>query len=140
MLFILVLTLTGCSKKLTCKNSTESFGTILETETTINYKWNKVDYINVTFGITAKSDEMKKNWSVAKATFSKTYEEKEEEGLKVKTSSDDTNYKYLISIDVDPKKAKKEDLEKYSLQGLVGANYKINDAKKDLEKEGYTCK
>lgn len=140
---LLVLFVTGCSfgktETLTCTNTQNVSGIKIDSNAKISFKGNVVSDLVLTMDISATSDLMKQSWSIVEETYNKQYAAVEKDGVKVTTKSDASNYKYTITIQADPTKAKKEDLDKYGMGSLAGAKDTIDNTKKDLEAAGFVC-
>ncbi len=134
----------GCSfggtKELVCTNTQSESGLSIASTAAMSFKSNKIANVKLTMDITPDSDLMKDNWKLVEDAYNDLYAPVDKDGVKVSTNVDSVNKKYTIIIESDPTKVSKEDLEKYGMADLAGAEDTYEQAKKDLESEGYTCK
>ena len=134
----------GCSiggtKELVCTNTQSESGVKVFSTAAMSFKSNKIDHVKLSMDITPDSDLMKENWKLVEDAYNELYASVDKDGVKVSTNVDSANKKYTIIIESDPAKASKEDLEKYGMSDLAGAEDTYEQAKKYLESEGYSCK
>lgn len=135
---------TGCGnnspKTLVCTTTENSSGLKMDQEITAVFKGKKVDSLKLTVDSKADDDAIKENWDSFAEILKEQFAGKDAEGIKVSTDNDKDNYSYKVTIDVDVTKASDKDLKEFNLDGIADAQDSIEDAKKDLETAGYTCK
>ncbi len=135
---------TGCGnnspKTLVCTTTENSSGLKMDQEITAVFKGKKVDSLKLTVDSKAEDDAIKENWDSFASILKEQFSGKDAEGIKVTTKDDKKNYSYKVEINVDVTKAADKDLKEFNLNGIADAKDSIDDAKKDLEKAGYTCK
>jgi hypothetical protein len=131
--FILVLLVSGCTKvKLTC-NKTESWIHTFDFNQEIIFKKEKMDLVTQTVKITSKK-ELDEEYT--------KYKEKEEEYSSKKGITfgvNKTEEGVLVSLEIDTEKTGKSDLEEFGFPKEV-LDLNIEQIKKKMEDEGYTCK
>lgn len=136
---------TGCSlgggeKNLVCTNTQSESGVNIVSTAEMNFKSDKINNVKLTMDVTPESDLMKNNWSYVEDAYDDLYKDVTKDGLKVSTKVDSENKKYSIIIEADPAKVTKEDLSKYGMGDIAGAEDTYAQKKSDFESEGYTCK
>lgn len=141
---ILLLLCTGCSigggKDLSCTYTESNEGLNVKSTIDMHFESNVVNNVKFTMNISPESEDMKDNWSYVEAAYNDKYASIEKDGLKVSNNADSKNKIYTITIEANPQKATKEDLEKYGMGDLAGATDTYEIAKNGLEDEGYSCK
>lgn len=137
-----LLFVTGCgtTKTLTCTNSQETSGIVINSEAKMNFKMERINNLVLTMEVIGESDLMKNNWDAVAKEFDKKYAPVEKDGLKISNKSDPSNYKYTIIVEADPAKVSSSDLSPYGMSSLAGAKDTYKDAKKGLEDAGFECK
>ena len=114
LILMLLLLVTGCKKNLTCTLNTKEDG--YKTETKVVYNKNKngtLDNVTVTSTMTFDSEELAKNWfNVLKSINESNSEIKQEKN------------KIIVK----------------NVQDYSNSTEKIDEIKKQMESDGYTCK
>ncbi len=131
--------LLGGGKKLNCSSKSSFSG--MEMEQSVEYKFNKKGTkiktasttINVKLPSSTSDDQVE---TVYKSAQEECDEYKDIKGVSCKVSKKDKTIKETVTIDVG--KISDADAEKVDLD--LDDNYNFDDAKKDLESSGYTCK
>lgn len=131
--FILVLLVSGCSKvKLTC-TKTENWIHTFDFNQEIIFKKEKMDLVTQTVKITSKK-ELDEEYT--------TYKSKEKEYASkdgITFGVDKIEDGLFVSLEIDTEKAGKKDLEDFGFpKGVLDLN--VEQIKKKMEDEGYTCK
>lgn len=142
VLFLFVFLLTGCGaseKTLVCTKVQEQSGLEIGQEISMTFKKDKVDSINMKVDSKAVDDKIKENWKVFASAMDEQYKDNKLEGLSLKTTNDEKNYNYRVTMDIDLNKVTKESLSKYNLSSIVKSKEKLNDVKKLAEKDEYKC-
>lgn len=132
----LALVLSGCGKTetLTCTMSQDESGMAMNSKIEAVFEGNEVTKLNL--NIDAKVDESLSSYvPTMKSVIESQYEKYKKEGATVKVTSKDNTIKADLSFDL--KKMSDEDKEELDLIDTKGTK---EASKKDLEKEGYTCK
>lgn len=143
LLFLVMLLVTGCgsnTKKLTC--TMNSPGTNMNAASTVVYTFDEdgklltvkgdVDFKDI------EIDDLESNWPNIVEQFVSQNEPVEEEGFKRTVSSDDNNYIFTVTIEIDYSKVSSETLMKYSSEDYSKKTY--DEIKELSESEGATCK
>ena len=139
----IVVLASGCgnSKKLTCSMKDDMSGMETSQNVTVNFKDEKVEKINLSIDFSITDDSIKENFDEFSKMLDEQYENMESSSaVKLTTKSDKKNYKYNVTININAKDAKEEDLDQYGMSNLVDSKVSIEDAKKEFEDLGYTCK
>lgn len=140
LLALLVVTGCGSGKKLTCTKEESSSGIDMKQTITVNFEKDKVSKVKLSLNSKATNETIKSNWNLFAETLGKQFSSSSKEGIKITTKNDSKNYSYLIELEVDVNKAKKEDLEEYDMEDVLDSTESYDDLKKDFEGEGYSCK
>lgn len=128
-------------KTLTCTNSEEDSGLVMDEKVTIKFKNNKPYSIKMDLNTKVMDEEIKQYWDLFVQTLDEQYEEFEKtDGIEITKKSDDESYTYLLTLEVDVDKAKKDDLTTLNLEDITNSNSTYEDVKKEAEKDGFTCK
>ena len=140
LLALLVVTGCGSSKKLTCTKEESSSGIDMKQTITVNFNKDKVSKVKLSLNSKATDENIKSNWNLFSEALGKQFSSSSKEGIKITTKDDSKNYTYLIELEIDVNKAKKEDLEDYDMEDILDSNESYSDLKKELEEQGYSCK
>ena len=134
VLFIALITLTGCGKKktLTCTQSSSENGFTNELKEVYHFKKDRVESATKTFSVVAEGDfaqyidDYKNSAQTTADDYNKT------NGFKAKIESD--NNKISVTVEMDPSKMDETNYK----ENNMGENY--DSLKSILTDEGYTCK
>ncbi|MGE5456251.1 MAG: hypothetical protein ACM3O4_04020 [Ignavibacteriales bacterium] len=130
---ILMLVVSGCGKtKLTC-TKTENWIHTLDFNQEVVFKKEKIDSVTQTVKIT--SEEQLDNEYETYKKKEKEYASKE--GITFEVSKIEEGL--FVSLEIDTEKAAKTDLEEFGFPKDV-LNLTVEQVKKKMEDEGYTCK
>ena len=142
ILAISVLFITGCGnqKTLTCSMSEEDDGLSMNQELNVVYEEDKIANVRMSMDAKITDDQYQEYWDMFVSTMESQYEEKNADGIKVSTKSNDDNYTFNITLDVDLEKASADDLATYDLEDLADETATYEELKEQLEESGYTCK
>ena len=142
ILAISVLFITGCGnqKTLTCSMSEEDDGLSMNQELNVVYEEDKIANVRMSMDAKITDDQYQEYWDMFVSMMESQYEEKNADGIKVSTKSNDNNYTFNITLDVDLEKASADDLATYDLEDLADETATYEELKDQLEESGYTCK
>ena len=142
ILAISVLFITGCGnqKTLTCSMSEEDDGLSMNQELNVVYEEDKIANVRMSMDAKITDDQYQEYWDMFVSMMESQYEEKNADGIKVSTKSNDDNYTFNITLDVDLEKASADDLATYDLEDLADETATYEELKEQLEESGYTCK
>ena len=142
ILAISVLFITGCGnqKTLTCSMSEEDDGLSMNQELNVVYEEDKIANVRMSIDAKITDDQYQEYWDMFVSMMESQYEEKNADGIKVSTKSNDDNYTFNITLDVDLEKASADDLATYDLEDLADETATYEELKEQLEESGYTCK
>ena len=142
ILAISVLFITGCGnqKTLTCSMSEEDDGLSMNQELNVVYEEDKIANVRMSMDAKITDDQYQEYWDMFVSMMESQYEEKNADGIKVSTKSNDNNYTFNITLDVDLEKASADDLATYDLEDLADETATYEELKEQLEESGYTCK
>ena len=142
ILAISVLFITGCGnqKTLTCSMSEEDDGLSMNQELNVVYEEDKIANVRMSMDAKITDDQYQEYWDMFVSMMESQYEEKNADGIKVSTKSNDDNYTFNITLDVDLEKASADDLATYDLEDLADETATYEELKDQLEESGYTCK
>lgn len=139
VLALSIATLSGCVgevKTLECTKTSDSEGMKMNELIKAEFNGNKVTNIdmNISFDITGQQDGFAKTLEDSlKKSFDEEYGNKKGVDYKVNTTSKEVGVSIKMELD------KMTDADKKELN-VEGGYDTYDDSKKDLEKEGYTCK
>lgn len=139
VLALSIATLSGCVgevKTLECTKTSDSEGMKMNELIKAEFNGNKVTNIdmNISFDITGQQDGFAKTLEDSlKKSFDEEYGDKKGVDYKVNTTSKEVGVSIKMELD------KMTDADKKELN-VEGGYDTYDDSKKDLEKEGYTCK
>lgn len=142
ILAISVLFITGCGnqKTLTCSMSEEDDGLSMNQELNVVYEEDKIANVRMSMDAKITDDQYQEYWDMFVSMMESQYEEKNADGIKVSTKSNDDNYTFNITLDIDLEKASADDLATYDLEDLADETATYEELKEQLEESGYTCK
>lgn len=129
----------GGGDKLTCTKTKDSSEYVQEQKMAVTVKSEKIKKMEITSDTTfnkASDKEIETNYDLLKNLYSNF----DEEGIDIEVTKDKKSVKAVISIDFD--KAKEEDVKQFTSSYSNEKNDKISidDIKKDMENDGFTCK
>ena len=141
-LFIMLMVLSaGCGKKtLTCTQETDENGMATKQEIKMVFKSDKVTSVKMDMGFSITNDQMKEYWPTMVESLENGFAIEETKGVKVETKKDDKNYKLNYIVEIDLKKASKDELTKIGLDDVADESSSYTKTKEEAEKDGYTCK
>lgn len=143
LVLLMTLFITGCgssTKKLTCTLTNP--GTNMNAYSNVEYSFDKdgkllkakgvVDFKDITI------DDLESRWESVVEQFTSQNEPVEEEGFKRSVSSDDKNFIFTVTIEIDYEKVSSETLMKYTSEDYSKMTY--DEIKELSEADGATCK
>lgn len=138
-----IMLVTGCgssnSKTLVCKNTQKQDGVDIGTTVSMTFKNEKINRVKMDVSTRLTGDDAKDLWSTFVEAMDGQNEEVDKDGVSMKVSKDDKKYEYTVTLDVNLDKADKDALATYGLDELIGDDSKLEDVKKDAEKDDFTC-
>ena len=144
-IFLCLLTLiliTGCVAKertLVCTTTETDDDMDNEQVISMTYKGNKLKHMKMEVNIKVKDSDVKNNWNMFKEEMDKNNQEFDKDGLTLKVESDDKNYEYKTTLDIDVENATEEALKEQGFDGIKDDRSTLEDSKKAAEKDGATC-
>ena len=140
MLATLVILLgfaTGCSKEkvLECSKKEDSTGMAMEQTIKTKFNKNEIKNIDVTMDVNIEDAYKEYKSSIIKSVENQYSVYKDKTGITYSVDEKDSGL--VVTIKADLKKMDDETKEELS---MVDAKADFDTAKKELEKEGYTCK
>lgn len=135
---------TGCGsndseKTLVCKNSEDMDGMTIGQTISMTFKGDELNRMKMDVSTKLTDDDAKENWDAFTELMDGQNEETKKDGITMKVTKDAKKYEYVVTVDVDIKKASKEDLDAYNLSDLTSDNGTLEDNKKEAEGNGFTC-
>jgi len=138
-LAFVVCLLAGCggnNQTLTCTMTTDDESGETKQTVTANFADDKVEKVSVEMDVKTQSEQIA---SIAFSIIEASFEEMDkEEGVDVETKLDKENIHVKMSVDYT--KVSEKFLSDNEDSGTFGKNSTLEDAKKELEEQGYTCK
>ncbi len=138
-----IMLVTGCgssnSKTLVCKNTQKQDGVDIGTTVSMTFKNEKINRVKMDVSTRLTGDDAKDLWSTFVEAMDGQNEEVDKDGVSMKVSKDDKKYEYTVTLDVNLDKADKDALATYGLDELIGDDSKLEDVKKEAEKDDFTC-
>lgn len=138
-----IMLVTGCgssnSKTLVCKNTQKQDGVDIGTTVSMTFKNEKINRVKMDVSTRLTGDDAKDLWSTFVEAMDGQNEEVDKDGVSMKVSKDDKKYEYTVTLDVNLDKADKDALATYGLDDLIGDDSKLEDVKKEAEKDDFTC-
>ena len=144
-IFLCLLTfilITGCVAKertLVCTTTETDDDMDNEQVISMTYKGNKLKHMKMEVNIKVKDSDVKNNWNMFKEEMDKNNQEFDKDGLTLKVESDDKNYEYKTTLDIDVENATEEALKEQGFDGIKDERSTLEDSKKAAEKDGATC-
>ncbi len=144
-IFLCLLTfilITGCVAKertLVCTTTETDDDMDNEQVISMTYKGNKLKHMKMEVNIKVKDSDVKNNWNMFKEEMDKNNQEFDKDGLTLKVESDDKNYEYKTTLDIDVENATEEALKEQGFDGIKDDRSTLEDSKKAAEKDGATC-
>ena len=143
ILLLILFTVSGCgtnkTKVLKCSNSSE--GTNMNSSGDVVYTFKNDKVVKATVDITFKDitvNNISSVWDSFKTQFTEQNLPVEEPGFKRTVKSDDKNYTFTVTYEIDYTKISKETMEKYEIEDYSEKTY--DELKKEALDEGYVCK
>lgn len=146
-IFILLITLiilsTGCSKKsLACTSSNKNNGISVNQKITFNFYNNKIKKVYYNVDTIGQSKNIKNNWDMIANELDNKYNQYQNDNpnLKLSTNNKTNKYTYNLSIFINLDNVTSDELKDLQLSSLSNNKVKMEDVKKDFQKNGYKCK
>ena len=140
-----VFLVAGCGKavdkeqKLVCTTTQNEDGMDIEQIISMTYKNDKLNHMTIEVNTKITDSTVQENWKMFKSSMDENNKEFDKDGVSLKISTDDQNYEYNTTLDVDVINASKEALEEQDLADLKDDNSTLESSKKEAEKDGATC-
>ena len=142
---LLVFLVAGCGKtqdkeqELVCTSTQNEDGMNIEQIISMTYKNDKLNHMTIEVNTKVTDSTVQENWEMFKSSMDENNKEFDKDGVSLKVSTDDQNYEYNTTLDVDVINASKEALEEQDLADLKDDNSTLESSKEAAEKDGATC-
>ena len=140
-----IVLITGCKtneqieQTLVCTTTENEDGMDTLETISMTYKNNKLNHMKMEVDIKITDSTVKDNWEVFKSTMDEENKEFTKDGVSLKVSTDDQNYEYKTTLDIDVLNASEEILKEQGFDGLKDDTSTIESSKEDAEKDGAIC-
>lgn len=148
MVFLSLLTivlLAGCGssqekeQKLICTINQNEEGMEAKQVISMNFKNDKLNHMTMEVTTKITDSEIQKNWEQFKEFMNEDNQEFDKDGIRLTVSSNDQNYEYTTSLDIDVENATEEALKEQGFEGLKDDKSTLEENKKEAEKDGAIC-
>ena len=141
-LFALTL-ITGCGnskeQKLICTTTESEDGMSFESVISMTYKDDKLKHMTVELNTKVTDSTIRENWEQYKEYMNESNEEFDKDGVSLKVTTDDKNYEYTTTLDIDVENAGEDILKEQGFEGLKQDKSTLEESKKDAEEDGAVC-
>ena len=148
MLFLSVMMLvllTGCGttkdveKELICTTTESEEGLDIEQVISMTYKNDKLKRMKMEVNTKITDATIKENWEEFKKSMDKDNTEFTKEGMTLKVETNDQNYEYKTTLDIDLETVSDETLKDQGFDGLKDDDSTLESTKEEAEKDGANC-
>lgn len=142
---LVVFLVAGCGKtvdkeqKLVCTSTENEDGMDIEQIISMTYKNDKLNHMTIEVNTKITDSTIQENWEMFKSSMDENNKEFDKDGVSLKVSTNDQNYEYNTTLDVDIENATKEALEEQDLEDLKDDNSTLESSKKAAEEDGAIC-
>ena len=140
-----VLLITGCGigqsneQKLVCTSTQIEDGIDATQVISMTYKNDKLNHMTMEVNTKITDSKVQENWDQFKKTMDENNKEFNKDGVILKVATNDKNYEYKITLDIDVENASEEVLKEQGFENLKDDNSTLESSKEDAEKDGFTC-
>ena len=140
-----VLLITGCGveepkeQKLVCTSTQSEEGIDASQVISMTYKNNKLNHMTMEVNTKINDSKVQENWDEFKKSMDEQNQEFDKDGVTLKVATDDQNYEYKVTLDIDVENASEEVLKEQGFEDLKDDNSTLESSKEDAEKDGFTC-
>ena len=144
VLGLMLLFVTGCGAEekeqtLVCTTKENEDGMEVEEVISMTYQNDRLKHMTMSVRTMITDSTVQENWEAFKAAMDEDNQEFEEEGIRLDVETDDQNYEYKTTLDIDVDKASEESLEAQGFEGLKEDRSTLKDSKDSAEKDGAVC-
>ena len=142
---LMVLLITGCGvgeskeQKLVCTSTQSEDGIDASQVISMTYKNDKLNHMIMEVNTKITDSKVQKNWDEFKKSMDEQNQEFDKDGVSLKVATDDQNYEYKVTLDIDVENASEEVLKEQGFEDLKDDNSTLESSKEDAEKDGFTC-
>ena len=142
---LIVLLITGCGasqpkeQKLVCTTTQSEEGMDSEQVISMTYKNDKLNHMTMEVKTRITDSKVQENWDEFKKSMDEQNQEFNKDGVSLKVATDDQNYEYKVTLDIDVENASEEVLKEQGFEDLKDDNSTLESSKEDAEKDGFTC-
>ena len=140
-----VLLITGCGvgeskeQKLVCTSTQSEDGIDASQVISMTYKNDKLNHMTMEVNTKITDSKVQENWDEFKKSMDEQNQEFDKDGVSLKVATDDQNYEYKVTLDIDVENASEEILKEQGFEDLKDDNSTLESSKEDAEKDGFTC-
>ena len=140
-----VLLITGCGteqpkeQKLVCTSTQSEDGIDASQVISMTYKNDKLNHMTMEVNTKITDSKVQENWDEFKKSMDEQNQEFDKDGVSLKVATDDQNYEYKVTLDIDVENASEEVLKEQGFEDLKDDNSTLESSKEDAEKDGFTC-
>ena len=140
-----VLLITGCGvgeskeQKLVCTSTQSEDGIDASQVISMTYKNDKLNHMTMEVNTKITDSKVQENWDEFKKSMDEQNQEFNKDGVSLKVATDDQNYEYKVTLDIDVENASEEVLKEQGFEDLKDDNSTLESSKEDAEKDGFTC-
>ena len=142
---LIVLLITGCGveqpkeQKLVCTNTQSEDGIDIGQIISMTYKNDKLNHMIMEVNTKITDSKVQENWAEFKKSMDEQNQEFNKDGVSLKVATDDQNYEYKVTLDIDVENASEEVLKEQGFEDLKDDNSTLESSKENAEKDGFTC-
>ena len=140
-----VLLITGCGvgeskeQKLVCTSTQSEDGIDASQVISMTYKNDKLNHMTMEVNTKITDSKVQENWDEFKKSMDEQNQEFNKDGVSLKVATDDQNYEYKVTLDIDVENASEEVLKEQGFEDLKDDNSTLESSKESAEKDGFTC-
>ena len=140
-----VLLITGCGteqskeQKLVCTSTQSEDGIDASQVISMTYKNDKLNHMTMEVKTRITDSKVQENWDEFKKSMDEQNQEFNKDGVSLKVATDDQNYEYKVTLNIDVENASEEILKEQGFEDLKDDNSTLESSKEDAEKDGFTC-
>ena len=111
----------------------------IEQVISMTYKDDKLKGMRMEVNTKITDSKVQENWDEFKKSMDEQNQEFDKDGVTLKVATDDQNYEYKVTLDIDVENASEEVLKEQGFEDLKDDNSTLESSKEDAEKDGFTC-